>query len=272
MPDINATTKICMIIGNPVDHSLSPKMHNEAYKALGIDDKFVFLGANVKPENLSDTIKAVRTLGIRGLTCTIPHKQNVIQYLDELDEVAKEIGAVNTVVNNNGVLKGYNTDWLGVKTPLEKMVNIKGKKVALIGAGGVSQAIAYTIKKLGGHLKIFNRTLEKAKKMAEKFDAEAGSLDDYKEIAECDVIINSTNVGMGKFEGQSPIPLEIINKNHIVFDVVYKPKETKLIQKALEVGAKVIYGYEMLLHQGTAQFELYTEQKAPEETMLGVLI
>lgn len=269
--NINATTKICMIMGDPVDHSLSPKIHNSAYKALGIDDKFVFLGANIKPEKLADAVSAVRTLGIRGLTCTIPHKQTIIQYLDELDEIAKKIGAVNTVVNNKGVLKGYNTDWLGIKIPLERMVDIKGKKVALIGAGGASQAIAYAIKKMGGELLIFNRTYEKAERIVEKFGGKAYKTEDYREIENCNIIINSTNVGMGKYEGQSPIPLEIINKNHIVFDIVYKPKETALIKRALEVGAKVIYGHEMLLYQGMVQFELYTGVKAPEKIMSNIL-
>jgi len=272
MSKIKATTNICMIIGDPVEHSLSPKMHNNAYKHLGVEDKFVFVGSNIKKENLKDAINAVRTLGIRGLTCTIPHKQEVIQYLDELDEIAKKIGAVNTVVNNNGILKGYNTDYFGIEIPLKKRTEIKDKKVALIGAGGAAQAIAYVVEKEEGVLKIFNRTYEKALKTAKKFNAEARRMEDCKEILDCDIIINSTNIGMGKFEDQNPIPLELIQKNHIVFDIIYKPKETALIKKAKQVGAEIIYGYETLLHQALVQFELYTNLKASEKSMLEVLI
>ena len=261
-----------MIIGDPVEHSLSPKMHNTAYSFLGIDDEYFFISSNVKSESLKNTIEALKVLNIRGITCTIPHKQNVIKYLDELDDIAKKIGAVNTIINENGILRGYNTDWLGVKIPLEKLVDVKSKKVALIGASGAGQAVAYAIKKMGGELFIFNRTYEKAEKMAKKFNCEAYDIKSYEKIKKCDIIINSTSVGMGKMEGQSPIPLDIINKDHIVFDIVYKPKETELIKRALEVGAKVIYGYEMLLYQGIAQFELYTKCKAPEKIMLEILL
>jgi shikimate dehydrogenase len=269
---IKGNTKICIIIGDPIEHSLSPKMHNAGYKFLGIDDEYFFLSSKVEAENLEKNIEALKFLNVRGITCTIPHKQNVIKYLDKLDETAKEIGAVNTVVNDNGVLTGYNTDWLGIKIPLEKQVDVKGKKVALIGAGGASQAVAYAIKKMGGELLIFNRTYEKAEKMAKKFGGIACKMEEVDKIKNCDIIINSTNVGMGKLEGQSLIPLDIINKNHIVFDIIYKPKETALIKRALEIGAKVIYGYEMLLYQGLEQFELYTGKKAPEEVMRGVLL
>src|SRR3990167_7491456 len=138
---ISAKTKMCIIIGDPVEHSLSPAMHNAGYEALGIDDQFVFTAATVKSENLKKVIKAVQAMGICGLTCTIPHKIEVMQYLDEIDEVAKKIGAVNTVLNMSGKLIGYNTDWLGVIKPLEKYSKLRGKKVAVIGAGGAARAM-----------------------------------------------------------------------------------------------------------------------------------
>ena len=130
---------MCIIIGDPVEHSLSPVMHNAAYEALRIDDQFVFTAARVDIKHVRQVVEAVRVMGIRGLTCTIPHKIEVMKYLDEIDETAKKIGAVNTVVNHNGVLKGYNTDWLGVATPLERITTLKGKRAAVVGAGGAAR-------------------------------------------------------------------------------------------------------------------------------------
>ena len=270
---ITTKTKICLIIGDPVEHSLSPAMHNAAYEALGIDDKFVFTAAHVRPENLKEAVAGVRVLGFRGLTCTIPHKVEVMKYLDKLDDTAKKIGAVNTVVNNNGTLTGYNTDWLGVITPIKKMLpDLTGKKAAVIGAGGASRAMVYGLKKEGATVKIFNRTVERAKKLAEEFNCEAGSIDDLSELENYDIILNSTSLGMGEKISESPVSLEFLNDKQIVFDAVYTPYETQLLKDAKAKGAKVIHGLDMLLHQGTAQFELYTGQKAPEEVMRKVLM
>src|SRR3990167_2361987 len=146
---ISGKTKMCIIIGDPVEHSLSPAMHNAAYKALGIDDQFVFTAAHVNVKDVKKVVDAVRVMGIRGLTCTIPHKIEVMKYLDEIDPIAQKIGAVNTVVNDNGILKGYNTDWLGTVTPLEKIITLNDKNVALIGAGGVARACGYGLVKRG---------------------------------------------------------------------------------------------------------------------------
>ncbi len=274
---ISAKTKLCIIIGDPVEHSLSPAMHNAGYKELNIDDQFVFFGATVKPENLEDTVKGVRAMGIRGLTCTIPHKIEVMKYLDEVDETAKQIGAVNTVVNENGKLKGYNTDWLGVVNPLEKHLLLSGKKVALIGAGGAAHAMAYGVLKKGAILTIFNRTIEKAEELAQEmsqlnFRAEVKSTREISLIKDYDIILNSTSLGMGEQINETPVPKEFLKKEHIVFDAVYVPFETKLILEAKEKGATVIHGMDMLLHQGLVQFELYTGRKAPEDVMRAVLL
>jgi shikimate dehydrogenase len=134
--------KICMVIGDPVEHSLSPRMHNAGYRALGIDNEFVYVARKVKTDDLADFVKGVRAIGIRGVSCTIPHKIKIMKFLDEIDATAREIGAVNTVVNEKGKLKGYNTDWLGAVASLEETISLKNKKVALIGAGGVARAIA----------------------------------------------------------------------------------------------------------------------------------
>jgi len=265
---ISAKTKFCIIIGDPVDHSLSPAMHNAAYKHLGIDGKFVYLGSNVKITDVKKIVKAMRAMNnFRGLTCTIPHKIEVMKYLDWVDSVAEKIGAVNTVVNDNGRLKGYNTDWLGVVKPLEKITGLKGKKIAVLGAGGAARAVVYGVLIKGAKVKIFNRTEEKAKKLAEEFGCQGTGLDREKEIAEFDIIINASPVGMMPNEDQTPIATTLINKNQIIFDIVYKPFKTKLLREAEKKGAVVIPGVEMLLHQGTAQFELYTNCQAPVDIM-----
>ena len=274
---ISGKTKMCIIIGDPVEHSLSPAMHNAAYKALGIDDQFVFTAAHVKVEDIEHVVTAVRVMGIRGLTCTIPHKMEVLPYLDTIDPIAKKIGAVNTVVNENGVLTGYNTDWLGTITPLQQALsarnqNLDGKKVALIGAGGAARAMAYGVVTGGATISIFNRTLENATELANEVGGEAHSIDQLELVRCADIVINSTPMGMGEQIDNTPVPKKYISKNQIVFDAVYAPRETRLLREAAEQGAQCVYGWEMLLHQGTAQFELYTGHKAPVDVMKSVLL
>lgn len=291
MSHISGKTKMCIIIGDPVEHSLSPAMHNAAYAHLRIDDRFVFTAARVRVEDVKDVVQAMRVMGIRGLTCTIPHKIEVMQYLDEIDPIAKKIGAVNTVVNDDGVLKGYNTDWLGTVTPLNQIIvgvrdshgnplrlSLKNKRVALIGAGGAARAMAFGVLHEGADLTIFNRTIAKAEDLANelgdvaKNPITASGMDQISSVIDHDVIINATNIGMGEHETKTPIPKEYIAKHHIVFDAVYAPYETRLLREAQAQEAAVIHGTEMLLHQGTAQFELYTGQKAPVEVMREVLL
>ncbi len=269
--NITAKTKICMIIGDPVEHSLSPQMHNAAYEALGINDEFVFIASRVHLKDIGKAVEAVKTLNIRGLTCTIPHKTLVMQYLDEIDPTARKIGAVNTIVNDNGVLKGYNTDWLGVVNPLKKITSLKNKTVALLGAGGAARAVLFGMKQQEANVTIFNRTIEKAEELAKEFDCNVFSLEEIEKIKNMDIIFNATSVGLNDIHA-SPVPKEVLNKHHIVFDAVYSPYETQLLREAKEKGATIIYGLEMLLYQGLAQFELYTGQKAPEEVMRKVLI
>lgn len=270
MTNINAKTKICIIIGDPVEHSLSPLMHNSAYEALGIDDRFVFTAAHVKVEDVGKVLDSVRLLNIKGLTCTVPHKVEVIKYLDEVAPIAKKIGAVNTVLNENGRLIGFNTDWEGLSIPLLKAINsdnLKDKKVALIGAGGAARAIAFAVNKKGADLKIYNRTIEEAKNLAQEYECEYALFDQIEEVGKFDIIINATILGMGEFIDQSPVPIEYLSPNQIVFDIVYSPLDTKLLKDAKSKGAKTISGLEMLLYQGILQFEIYTGQKAPEEVM-----
>lgn len=272
--NITTKTKICIIIGDPVEHSLSPQMHNAAYEALNIDHEFIFMASRVPVKDVGKAVEAVKTLGIRGLTCTIPHKIEVMKYLDKknIDKVAQTIGAVNTVVNNNGILKGYNTDWLGVLTPLEKITSLKNKNAAVIGAGGAARAMVYALTAKGAKLTVYNRTLEKAEELAEEFGGEAKPLTQLETIINSDIILNATSIGMAPDTDKSPLPKKYITKSQIIFDAIYSPYETRLLKDAKEKGAKIIHGTEMLLHQGTAQFELYTGRKAPVEVMRKVLL
>lgn len=265
--NISAKTKLCVIIGDPVEHSLSPAMHNAGYEALGIDDQFVFTACRVKAEHVKDVMQAMRAMHIRGISCTIPHKTEVMKYLDEIDPVAKIIGAVNTVVNDGGVLKGYNTDWLGIVTPLEMCTPLKGKTVALIGAGGAARAMAYAVTSKGAKLTIYNRTIETARKLADEFSGKASPIDNNEHIKNADIILNATSVGMHPNTDESPVNSEYISSTHIVFDAVYSPYETKLLKDAKGKGAQIIHGTEMLLYQGIEQFKLYTGHDAPVEAM-----
>ena len=269
---ITAKTKLCMVIGDPIEHSLSPQIHNTGYQALGINNEFVYLACQVNIAKLAQFIGGVRAMGIRGVSCTIPHKIEIMPYLDEIDPIAKAIGAVNTVVNDNGVLKGYNTDWQGIIVPLEKITTLRNKKVALLGAGGAARAAAYALNKSGAQVIVYNRTLAKAQVLAKKFGCEARAIKDIAKIKNSDIIVNATSVGLSPEVHATPLDKELITSRHIVFDTVYTPYNTKLLQDAEQRGAKVIHGMEMLLEQAVAQFALYTGKPAPVEQMRNVLL
>jgi shikimate dehydrogenase len=267
---ITAKTKICMVIGDPVEHSLSPRLHNAGYVALHLDDHYVYVACHVKVENIENFVRGIRAMNIRGVSCTMPHKLAVMPYLDEIDEVAKKIGAVNTIVNEEGKLTGYNTDWLGVVTPLEKLTTLTNKTVALLGAGGAARAAAYAVTNKGAKLTIYNRTLNKAQELAKEFYADAYSLEEIENIASADIIINTTSVGFEE-NNRTVLPKKHIKDKHIVFDIVYG-KKTQLLRDAEEKGAKIILGNEMFFHQGFPQFKLYTGHDAPQEAMRKALL
>jgi len=206
-------------------------------------------------------------LGIHGLTCTVPHKIAVIPFLDEIDSIAKKIGAVNSVVNANGILKGYNTDWIGAICPLKKMIDLAHKKVLVIGAGGAARAVVYGLMKEKAHVTIINRTKEKAQQLAKEFGCNNRERTDVQFVSSQDVIINTTSVGMHPHINESPIPTEGIRNGQIIMDIVYAPYETEFLRQGKNRGATILHGIEMLLFQGTAQFELYTGIPAPIEVM-----
>lgn len=266
---INSSTQICVGIGDPIKQSIGPIIYNKAYKELGIDDKFLYISCRVKAEDIGDFIKGARAMGLRGITCTMPHKESVMQYLDEIEAGAARIGAVNTIVNDNGKLIGYNTDWIGALQPLKNTTELKGKKAAIIGAGGAAKAFVQALTSEGCQVTIYNRTINKAKTLAERFDCQYESLDKQDEIKQVDIVCNATSIGFkGKdAEGQLPIKVENINSNQIVFDAVYSPLETPLLKAAANAGATTISGIEMYLYQGFEQVKLYTGHEAPKEAI-----
>lgn len=267
-----ARTKLCLVISDPVEHSLGPQMHGAAFAHLGIDDQYHYAAALVKPEDLQQAVEGIRALNIRGVSVTVPHKTTVMKFLDEIDPTAEKIGAVNTIVNDNGILKGYNTDWLGIVTALEKITTVTNKKIAVLGAGGAARAAVFGLKEQGGDVTIFNRTPKKAKELADEFDCGFASMDNAEQIKLVDIIFNATSVGLHPNTGESPLAADYITGNQIVFDAVYSPYETKLLNDAKKNGATVIHGLDMLLYQGVEQFKLYTGYNAPVDVMRNVLM
>ena len=257
--------KVCMVIGDPVRHSLSPVMHNAGYKALGIDNEYKYTAKRVKPEDLEQFMRDVREQDIVGVSCTIPHKEAVIPYVDKIDETAKKIGAVNTIVNKNGTLYGYNSDWIGAVEPLKKLRPLKGARVAVMGAGGAGKAFVYGLSKSGAKVTIYNRTAEKAKPLAIQFGCEVLDFDDQARVADAEIICNTTPVGMNS--DKSPMNPSYLHRGQIVYDTIYSPLHTRLLKDAKSKGAKTIAGSEMLLYQGFVQFKLFTGRDAPEEAM-----
>ena len=272
---ISGKTRVCGVIGDPIEHTLSPIMHNAAFEALKLD--YVFLAFKVKPAEVGNAISGMRALSIHGLNVTMPHKNAVIKYLDEIDPAGKTIASANTILNKDGRLFGFNTDGVGALNALEQNgVEPRGKKVLLLGAGGAAKAIAYTLSQEADELVILNRTPKPATELAnllkQKFNKKinAGELSPSAvkdNLADSDVLINATSVGMKPNANQTPVAPEWLKPDLAVMDIVYNPIETKLAKDAKAAGAKVVSGVEMLIYQGAASFEIWTACKAPVEVM-----
>ena len=261
---IDQTTKLCAIIGNPLGHTLSPAMHNAAFAACGLN--YVYVAFRVV--DVRSAIAGVRALGIRGVSVTTPHKVEVMRWLDETTPIAQRIGALNTVVNVDGHLEGHNTDGEGAMRALEARTKLSGRRVVLIGAGGAARSLAFLVRDRGGTLMILNRTVEKARDLATDVGCEHAGLDALDAIREADVIIQATSVGMYPHTREMPIPGYVLSPDQIVFDIVYNPPQTALVRQAHQTGCVVVPGYEMLVYQGVAQFELWTGVQAPVNVMM----
>ena len=269
--EIKGSTNIVGLIGHPVEHSFSPPMHNAAFKALEMD--YVYTAFDVNPNDLKNAIAGAQALNIKGFNVTIPHKIEVMEYLNEIDEVASLIGAVNTIDFKD--LKGFNTDGIGAIKAIGEVINVKNKNVVIAGAGGASRAISFYLAKYGADkLTILNRNVDKAQKLADDVLASAliddVSSDDIRnmDLDDADILINTTPVGMHPNVDDTPIAsAEEMHENLVVFDAVYNPNETGLLKEAIKAGAKPVYGIKMLLYQGAESFEIWTGKKAPIDVM-----
>jgi shikimate dehydrogenase len=278
--DINAHTQFCGVIGNPVEHSLSPAIHNAAFQKLGLN--FVYLAFRV--EVIGDAIKGLRALGnFRGASVTIPHKVAAVPFLDSVEPTARHIGAINTIVASGGTLAGYNTDTTGALRALRESVDaLKGQRVVMLGSGGAARAIAFALGTEAGaeHVTILGIDDQERVALAQDLRSKTGMtvkespFDERvlrKVLPDAHVLIHCTPIGMSPKVHETSVPATLLHAGLTVMDIVYNPRETRLLKDAKAAGCRVIPGLEMFLHQAAAQFELWTNQAAPTDVMRDVL-
>jgi shikimate dehydrogenase len=258
---MDAQTKLYGIIGNPIRHSLSPMIHNGAFKRLSWNA--VYLAFEVK--NLEEALRGIRGLGMRGVSVTHPFKTEVIPFLDKVEKLAKKIGAVNTIVNQGGRLIGYNTDCDGALEALEEKMELRWKKVVLLGAGGAARAIGFGLKERDCQLIIANRSRDRGEALSRELKCRFIPMSSLVKMKagelEADVVINATSLGMVPREKETPVPKKLLKQGMMVMDIVYQPLETKFLREAKEKGCLTINGLEMLVRQGVAQFMIWTGRR-----------
>lgn len=257
---------VYVLFGNPVSQSLSPLMHNAALKEMGLPGIY----APLCVRNLSLAVQGLRGLDIRGVSVTIPFKTEIMDYLDDVDDEALRIGAVNTLVNREGRLTGHNTDWRGLSRSMKEQMAIKGKTVVILGAGGTARAALYGVVKAGGHPVIVNRTRGKARTLAQDWDCPYESLKNVGKI-KADILINTTPVGMFPQEEESPVAGADLKHFSRVVDVIYNPLKTKLLKDAEKAGCGTLSGLDMFVYQGAEQIRLWTGQEPPWALMRQVV-
>ena len=263
---INGTTKLTGVIGNPIEHSLSPVMHNNAFNELNMD--YVYTAFHVLPENLKNVINSCKTLNIKGINVTIPYKTDIIQYLDEIDPIAEKINAVNTISFKNGIAKGYNTDGIGAIRSIESHIQLKNKNILVLGSGGASKAITFTLTNEDiDSLIIANRSKNNAINLINNLKNKTSfenitfqEINNTNEIIDnVDIIINTTPIGMYPKDNVKPaIETDKIDHNHVVMDIIYNPLDTILLKEAKKNGSQIIHGTEMLINQGIESFKIFT--------------
>jgi len=260
---INGHTKIYGILGRPVAHSLSPAMHNAAFRELGLNAVYVPFPV----ADLAQAVAGLRGLAIAGVSVTIPFKEEIIPLLDKLDPQAARIGAVNTVVvSQKGRLIGHNTDCLGAVAALKARTGITGEHFLILGAGGAARAIAFGILEQGGWVCLTDLDVQRAETLARELAVEAFPLNAL-EGCPASILINATPVGMDPDLNGIPVAPDLLGRFSLVMDIVYRPLATRLLREAEKRGLTTIDGLQMLIHQGAAQFELWTGKKAPVEVM-----
>lgn len=272
LKQIDHNTKLIGVIGHPIKHSYSPLMHNFEFRSKNLN--YLYLPFDIPPSNLREALKGMIVLGIKGFNVTIPHKEKIIQYLDHVSDEAASVGAVNTIVNEGGLLHGYNTDIYGIVETLNPYKDeIYKNNVTIIGAGGAARAVIYTLIRHFRVEKIFvlNRTIEKVEALRDYFKDkmhfeniftdELIPVDNIENIKSSNLIINTTPIGMYPNISETPIDIsEVFNSNQMVFDLIYNPLKTEFLKIAEAKGATIINGLKMFVEQGAKAFELWTGQ------------
>lgn len=268
---IDAQTELYGVIGNPIQHSLSPMIHNGAFKRL--HRNAVYLAFEVK--DLNEALRGIRGLGVRGVSVTTPFKTEVIPFLDKVEGIGKKIGAVNTIVNREGKLIGHNTDCDGALEALEEKINLKGKKVLLLGAGGAARAISFGLKERDCRLIVSNRSKTRGEALSRELKCHFLPMSSLFEITagelEADILINATSVGMYPRQRETPFPKRLFKEGMMVMDIVYQPLQTRLLREAKARGCLTINGLEMLLRQGVAQLMIWTGRRPDLKQIRGEL-
>ena len=283
MMNISGTTQVYGIIGDPVEHTMSPLMHNCAIAEMGIDA--IYVPFHVQTEQLESAVRGMKALSIMGLNVTVPHKTRIIEYLDSLTDEAKIVGAVNTIINDKGVLRGENTDVYGFLMCLTRGSGLKRlpEHICVIGAGGAARGVVYAcaMRKEVSEITIINRTLSKAEKIANEYAPLTGTAikalpaEDnifLKVLTSAGLIVNTTSVGMHPHIEDSPVPdPKVFHEGQVVCDIIYNPVRTRLLRDAASQGARTVEGLAMLAYQGARSLSLWTGMDAPVKVMLHTL-
>jgi len=259
---IDQHTDLYGVVGYPLGHSMSPIMHNIAFSAMGLDA--IYLAFETR--DIDGCLKGIKALGIKGMSVTLPHKSSAIPLLDEVDDLAKKIGAVNTIVNKGGYLVGYNTDAIGALKALEEKIELSGKTCLIIGAGGAARAIGFILKENDVEVKVANRSPERGRALAHSLTCPFIHVDQLENIG-ADLLIHTTPVGMTPYNYQCVVPEHILRKGMVVMDIIYNPIETRLLTMARTRGCLTINGLGMFIHQGAEQFRLWTGIDPPISAM-----
>jgi len=270
---IDAQTRLYGIIGNPVRHSLSPVMHNAALAAMGVNGVYVAM----EPADGQSAVEAVRCLGFSGLSVTVPFKEAVMEGLDEIDPVARRIGAVNTLLlyqrpgEEKTVVRGFNTDWLGSNLALAEHLRLQGSRILVLGAGGAARGVCFGLVEAGAEVLLWNRTRDRALELADWLGCTVVGSEDLAEIR-ADALVNTTSVGMAPASDVVPIDPEVLGHFSVVMDIVYAPLATRLLTEAEKRGCRTIDGLAMLLGQAAVQLKIWTGRRPPLDIMRQALL
>ncbi|BBO69597.1 shikimate dehydrogenase (NADP(+)) [Desulfosarcina alkanivorans] len=259
---VDSRTRLYAVIGDPIAHSLSPVMHNAAFRRIGHNGVYVAF----RVTDLPGAVAGIRALNLHGCSVTIPHKVAIMGLLDHVDPLARQIGAVNTIVNDAGRLYGFNSDSPGAMAALLEKTPVAHRRVAVVGAGGAARALAHGVTAYGGRLTIVNRSDDRGRRLAGELDCDFCPLADFSGVG-YDILVNTTPVGMTPHTDRMPVAHACLRPGMTVMDIVYHPLETRLLKAAREAGCTVVDGVAMFVHQGACQLERWTGKKAPVQLM-----